>query len=203
MIQTIKSVNFGSTKTGLATIGYALINSDGTEKQARTTIGIIEVSSTGIYIADLAFDDTWSGLILWDTGEGTPKYASENFDYRSYAPVSSGGGGSYATVSSTVREVDNKSFKKILKQLLEIKEILIGIREEKLGATLESIRNKYDLFSREVKRDLRFIREDISSVPLKLIVEQVAQSLENLAEFVETLEENKELEKQIEEVVDG
>lgn len=36
-MRLLKSVNFGIDSTGLSTIGYTLINDDGSEKQTRTT----------------------------------------------------------------------------------------------------------------------------------------------------------------------
>jgi len=80
----LKTVNFGSRKTGLSTVGYTLVNADGTTKQARTTTGVSEQGSTGIYYCDIAFDNDWRGYVLWDTGEATPLYAAEDFDYREY-----------------------------------------------------------------------------------------------------------------------
>lgn len=84
-----KSVNFGASQSGLSTIGYTLINPDGSVQQSRTTSGITELSSgTGVYGGVISFPDSWSGFILWDTGTDTPYYASENFDYRSYNSIS-------------------------------------------------------------------------------------------------------------------
>lgn len=80
-----KSVNFGPLKTGLLTVGYQLINYDGSVQQGRTTTGIIEISAgTGIYGGDVTFPDGWSGFILWDSGDASPYYANDNFDVRSY-----------------------------------------------------------------------------------------------------------------------
>lgn len=83
-----KSVNFGSLKTGLSTVGYALLNSDKSVNQARTTSGISEISSgTGIYGGDISFPTGFSGFILWDTGDASAYYAIENFDARNYEAV--------------------------------------------------------------------------------------------------------------------
>jgi hypothetical protein len=81
MAQTkMVSVNFGAAKTGLYTVGYALYGSTGIVKQARTITGVFEVSSgTGIYGAFITFDDSWSGFILWDTGESIPVYSAESY----------------------------------------------------------------------------------------------------------------------------
>ena len=70
------SVDFGSAKGGLSTVGFVLYDFDGTTKAARSTANVTELgSSTGIYASSFSVEDTWSGLIVWDTGEATPKYA--------------------------------------------------------------------------------------------------------------------------------
>ncbi len=84
-----QSVNFGPRRTGLSTVGYALYNPNGTVKQTRTTEGITEIGSTGIYTCLMSLDDIWQGVIIWDTGEVVPLYAAEQFDYRN---LSEGGG---------------------------------------------------------------------------------------------------------------
>ena len=67
----------------MATVGYTLINADSTEKQARATAGVFEKpDGKGIYACNITFDNDWSGMVVWDTGEGTPIYASQDFDYR-------------------------------------------------------------------------------------------------------------------------
>lgn len=69
-------VNFGSSKGGLSTVGYTIYNSDGTTYQARTTAGVSELgTSTGIYFAEEDLGTGFAGMILWDTGEATPRYA--------------------------------------------------------------------------------------------------------------------------------
>lgn len=76
MANLIKTVNFTTRRSGLATIAYTLINSDGSTKQARTTTGIFETAvGTGIYAVEISFDDAWEGIILWDDGQATKRYA--------------------------------------------------------------------------------------------------------------------------------
>ncbi len=75
-------VNFGSTKTGLNTVGYQLKNAAGTNTGSRVTAGVYETSGGG-YGANVAIPyviATGGGSILWDTGEATPKYASEEIN---------------------------------------------------------------------------------------------------------------------------
>lgn len=79
-----KTVNFGSTKAGLATVGYRIVTSAGVAGD-RVTAGVTEVIiedplgiapdvHTGIYQADIP---PGTGSILWDTGEATPRYSTD------------------------------------------------------------------------------------------------------------------------------
>ncbi len=70
-----------SSKTGLVdTIGVTLLNPDGTVHTARTTVGIYEIGG-GTYGKNFTFPDDWIGSIKWDTGGGTPVYATEEYNY--------------------------------------------------------------------------------------------------------------------------
>ena len=64
--------DFGPRYTGLATVGYTLPGG------SRTTSGVSELAAgTGIYGASITHADTISGALIWDTGGGSPVYASE------------------------------------------------------------------------------------------------------------------------------
>lgn len=79
-ITLLKSVNFGPGKGGLETVGFTLINTSGAVAVARSTVGVHEVGTdTGIYAAPITFD-SFVGSILWDTGEGSPAYATEEYN---------------------------------------------------------------------------------------------------------------------------
>ncbi len=69
--------SFGSSKTGLGTVGYEQV--DGvTSVVARTTVGVVEVGG-GVYMVDLATGITSPATgLLWDDGTGTPTYAFED-----------------------------------------------------------------------------------------------------------------------------
>lgn len=74
------TVNFGSAKGGLSTVGYTIYNTDGTVKQTRSTAGVAEIgTSTGIYAALISFSEGDNVIVLWDTGEATPRYAAEEY----------------------------------------------------------------------------------------------------------------------------
>ncbi|HZO90523.1 MAG TPA: hypothetical protein VFB38_19505 [Chthonomonadaceae bacterium] len=77
----LKAVDFGTSKTGLTTVGYRLLNADGTVNTARTTAGVVEApAGSGSYQAAVTFPDGFSGKLTWDTGEATPKYAHEDIN---------------------------------------------------------------------------------------------------------------------------
>ena len=77
----IKTVDFGLSKGSLTTIGYRLYHSDGSLSGSRVTAGTGEVlSGAGIYSASIHFSDFFSGSVLWDTGESTPTYASDDYN---------------------------------------------------------------------------------------------------------------------------
>lgn len=79
-ITLLKSVNFGPGKKGLDTVGFTLINSSGVVAVARSTTGVHEVgTNTGIYAAPITFNN-FVGSILWDTGGGSPVYATEEYN---------------------------------------------------------------------------------------------------------------------------
>lgn len=59
--------SFGSTQTGLGTVGYEQVNG-ATSVVARTTVGVVEVGG-GVYMVDVTLVTPTTGL-LWDTGAG-------------------------------------------------------------------------------------------------------------------------------------
>jgi hypothetical protein len=115
MTITVRTVNFGVGKTGIATIGYRLLNADGTEYAARTTAGIVEtLAGTGIYQAEISIPDSWQGIILWDTGETpTPKYAADSVNV---AP--SGGTSTFYTGAVDTDAKGTEQLKKDIKTLI-------------------------------------------------------------------------------------
>lgn len=80
---SVKTANFGKTKSGLTTVGYELFDATGSAVGSRVTAGVYEVGTgTGVYGAEVSFPDDFSGTILWDTGEGaTSSYASEEQNF--------------------------------------------------------------------------------------------------------------------------
>lgn len=75
-----KTVNFGSSKGGLATVGLTLLNADNSEHTARAITGVYEIgTATGCYGKNVTFDDDWKGSLKWDTGGASPVYAVEEY----------------------------------------------------------------------------------------------------------------------------
>jgi hypothetical protein len=80
-VNLIKTVNFGTSKTGVSTVGYKLYNASGVQSGSRITSDVGEVTSnSGIYSASIHVSEGFTGYVLWDTGEGTPVFASEDID---------------------------------------------------------------------------------------------------------------------------
>jgi hypothetical protein len=79
---SLKIVNFGAGKGGLLTVGYTIYGVDGAVVASRSTVGVSEIgTSTGIYAADVIVPD-YDAIVLWDTGEATPRYATEDYQHQ-------------------------------------------------------------------------------------------------------------------------
>lgn len=77
----LHSITFGSSHSGLSTVGYTLYRRDNTVYQARTTTGVFEVgTATGVYACDILLPEFEDIIVLWDTGGASPIYGME--DYR-------------------------------------------------------------------------------------------------------------------------
>src|SRR6478609_4054877 len=77
--QLNKSVDFGPTQAALLTVQYRLYNPDGTPNGSAITTGITEVYP-GAYTALVTAPTGFKGLIVWNTGGVSPKYASEDLN---------------------------------------------------------------------------------------------------------------------------
>lgn len=73
----LKTVDFGLAKTGLSTVGYTLYDGTGAEHTARSTSGVFEIGSTGMYGARINFPDKEEVILLWDTGETPARYSRD------------------------------------------------------------------------------------------------------------------------------
>lgn len=74
----LHTVNFGTGKTGLSTVGYTLYTNTGAIYSTRTTSGVFEFGSSGVYGANITLPDSQDVLILWDTGDSTIRYGNDD-----------------------------------------------------------------------------------------------------------------------------
>ncbi len=79
-------VAFGQTNAGLATVGYKLRNPDNSIYQARTQVGVQD-NGNGNYGVLKTFIEIWDGFIEWDTGGGTPIFATEEIQVYGATPL--------------------------------------------------------------------------------------------------------------------
>ena len=78
----LKTVNFGTGKSSLSTVGFSIYNTEGVLSGSRSTSGVHEVGAdTGIYSAPVSFTNDFKGSVLWDTGQGSSTaYAAEGYN---------------------------------------------------------------------------------------------------------------------------
>ena len=74
----LKKVNFGTSKTGLSTVGYTIYGETGSVLYSRSTSGVFEYGSTGVYAAKISLPERQEYTLMWDTGEATPRYAPDD-----------------------------------------------------------------------------------------------------------------------------
>lgn len=67
--------SFGPSNAGVATVGITILNADGTVSVARTTTGVVDLGG-GAYGKAVTFADGFRGFAKWDTGTGSPLYAT-------------------------------------------------------------------------------------------------------------------------------
>jgi hypothetical protein len=150
----IKTVNFGDGYSGLTTVGYTLINSDGSTYQSRTTSGVFEVQiDSGIYGVEINFDDPVNLIILWDDGQDEPLYASEeiyidNSDTTSILDIVTDIDNKSDIIINTTNEINNK-----------VDEILID--STNMDIKLDIIDSKCTEISNDLKRVLGLVHENI------------------------------------------
>lgn len=73
-------VDFGNAHAGIGTVGYKLLDADGTLALSRTTAGVYEIGG-GKYAANVILPPGFvDGSVYWDTEEGGPVNAAEAID---------------------------------------------------------------------------------------------------------------------------
>lgn len=199
MIIVTKHTNFGSRKTGLSTVGYKLLNEDNTEKQARTTSGVTEwIAGTGIYGASISFDDGWRGLIVWDTGEATPIYTADCFNYLEF--TAQGGGGAIvvqgeflsraekeallAAISSISKAIaaQDKRSARIEQGISDLGTVVAGLAESR---SVKKFAEKISSVAGEITEK---VEEDLKGIDLEAINETISvlqESVKNVKKEVE------------------
>lgn len=74
-------VSFGSSFTGIATVGYRFVNAAGGDAVARTTVGVYEIGG-GAYGVQAPLPPAAALSIEWDTGGVPNRFAHEDMlDY--------------------------------------------------------------------------------------------------------------------------
>jgi len=200
-----KSVNFGSRKGGLTTVGYRLLNADGSVNLARTTSGITElIASTGLYGGIITFDDNFSGFVVWDTGQATPLYAMDQFDWRT---ISSAGGVaiSHGVVGKGIwtEEEKNKVLRQVTKILKRVKERNNSDVKEAINKINQSIQNNRKVSSDillSINKDILNLNED-NREKIKSFEENIkilGEALEVLLQYAEFKQIIKEVENHVE-----
>lgn len=201
MITISKSVNFGSSKGGLSTVGYTLKNYDGSEQQARTTSGVTEiVTNKGIYGASISFPDTFSGFLVWDTGGGSPVYAVENFDYRNFTATTGSGSGGFI-----IDVWNDKEKKKLISDVKKILDIVKSISGKDNGDVLESINNLREINRVGETKLKEFLDSGINRLEERVglkeaDIEILKSYMTKISEAMETMLDFYELQQSLEEV---
>lgn len=179
-----KAVDFGSRKNGLSTVGYVLKNPDGTVKAARTTSGVVNIVA-GIYSAEISFDDGWSGLIVWDTGEGTPLYAVENFDHRAYGGAAGfgviGGGGGDIVWTSKEKNL-------VLERLRKIFDIIKKFDQDKIIGIIKAVESVNQKKFADIIVRVEKLRENNDDQAIEALRKDISQVAEAMAAILEIKE---------------
>lgn len=84
---TYLDVDFGEGRQGIATVGYKILDTDGSVVVPRTTSGVFEIGH-GKYGANVDLGDLLSGTVYWDTEEDGPVNAMERVDLEQDAGAS-------------------------------------------------------------------------------------------------------------------
>jgi hypothetical protein len=118
-----KTVSLGSSKAGLLTVGYRLYDADNTPNGARVASGIQDLAG-GQYGALVTFPDSFSGRLTWDSGEGSPVYASEEINTPEAVDLS----GLESAIADVEETVD----------LIKVKTDLLGVGSVKVSSPVAS-----------------------------------------------------------------
>ena len=203
VIETTLSVNFGSRKGSLSTVGYTLYDKTKAIVQARTTTGVTElIDDTGIYQVLVSISSAFIGSIVWDTGEATKLYAIEDLDFRKFTYQSSVivGGGPLKGVWT------EKEKKKLFKDMRELLKAVKGIKIKDNTSILETIESKVKEANDRGAVNYKFINESLNLMRAEAkkgdAVKTLQEGIELLSKGMVAIIENKEVENVVKEVND-
>ena len=165
----VTAVNFGSGNAGLSTVGYTIYKEDETIQQARTTDGVSELGiSTGIYRATITYPQNFKGFILWDTGTGTPRYASESVNPADADSVADEVRTMLRSLNTSLSSHLERLFKRINQKQEPDKELLDSVSELKnlVGSVNDKLPQKIEVQSvpvnlKPVQEKIDLVRKDI------------------------------------------
>ena len=200
-LETTLSVNFGSRKKNLSTVGYTLYNQGKTVLQSRTTTGVTQIlSGTGLYQLFASLPEAFIGSIVWDTGEDTPLYAIEDLDFRKFTfqSVMVGGQGK---VKNIWTEKEKKRILKNVKAVLDIfKNMKIVDNSELLkviGANIKEANERGIL-------NYKFMNESLALISVEVkkgdTIKTLQEGIELLSKGMVAMIEDKETTDAVKEV---
>lgn len=193
----LKTVNFGSIKTGLSTVGYTLYDESGNVYKSRSTSGVFEVGSTGIYGAKIDFPESQEVILIWDTGEATPRYAmdtstiqlntiqEETDRIRVIWNSLKNAGDLYAKLLNKIGKIEGMKFPDIPDNSEEMKAILKEVKSISIPKvpTVEEIKSALSITVSPPKVDLSKVK--IPNYSTKL--EKITKLLINLSVTINSL----------------
>lgn len=160
-----KVVNFGSAKGGLSTVGYTIYGVNGSAIGSRATSGVVELgTNTGVYAAQIEMPD-YDAIILWDTGEVVPRYATEDYQFQ------------IQSIENSVGRIDNIYTR--VKNIDEFMSILMerfGLLEKNIG--LQKVNEKLDNLSNIKNPSLADIEKTFKGAAEKINITAVSPKVD-------------------------
>ncbi len=140
------TASLGPSQEGLATVGYIIRAKDGTMVQSRTTEGVVELGS-GIYGAEIEFDESDSYVVVWDNGAEVPRYAHNIVRFDDYAGTPEER--ILADIDRLKREVQGlkeKNIRKVVVDPADPSRILVTVkRDEAVDWDPENVQEEYEI----------------------------------------------------------
>ncbi len=220
-LQTTLSVNFGSRKRNLSTVGYTLYNQGKSIIQARTTTGVTQIAAdTGIYQVFISLAEAFIGSIIWDTGEATKLYTVEDLDFRKFtfqSVIVGGRGGksvwtekekkrilknvrSILDIVKDMKIVDNSELLRAIganiKEVSERSVVNYKFINESLGSISSDVKKKDNIYSKFINESLNLI---LSEVKKGDAIKTLQEGIDKLSEGLIAIIEHGEAERVVKE----